>query len=296
MKPQLAAFPKCYMDELCVHHTMTLRQWIDLAATLGVDGLEFYAGFLPEDDAALLADARAALVTHGLAMPMMCCSPDFTQPDPALLAREVEREKRMIELTAFFGGQFCRVLSGQRRPELGREDGVARVVDTIRSLLPFAEAHGVTLIMENHYKDNYWQFPEFAQKMDVFVDIVRRIDSPWFGVNYDPSNTILAGEDPIELLEAVKDRVVTMHASDRYLKHGTMADLRREEDSVGYASRLAHGVIGKGMNDYDRIFTILREAGRTPRWISIEDGVDGMDELRESVAFLRAKIDKHFPS
>ena len=47
MKPQLAAFPKCYMDELCVHHTMTVRQWIELAATLGVDGLEFYSGFLP---------------------------------------------------------------------------------------------------------------------------------------------------------------------------------------------------------------------------------------------------------
>ncbi len=284
------------MDELCVHRTMTLRQWIDLAATLGVDGLEFYSGFLPEDDPVFLADTRAALDTHGLAMPMLCCSPDFTQPDPALLAREVAREKRMIELTAFFGGQFCRVLSGQRRPGVGREEGVVKVVDTIKGLLPFAEAHGVTLIMENHYKDNYWQFPEFAQKMDVFVDIVRRIDSPWFGVNYDPSNTILAGEDPIELLEAVKERVVTMHASDRYLKHGTMDDLRREEDSVGYASRLAHGVIGQGMNDYDRIFTILREAGRTPRWISIEDGVNGMDELRESVAFLRAKIDKHFPA
>ena len=295
-RPRLAAFPKCYMDELCVHRTMTLRQWIDLAATLGVDGLEFYAGFLPEDDPVFLEDTRAALAARGLAMPMLCCSPDFTQPDPVLLAREIAREKRMIELTAYFGGKFCRVLSGQRRPEVRREQGIAQVVETIESLLPFAEAHGVTLIMENHYKDNYWQFPEFAQKMDVFVEIVRRIDSPWFGVNYDPSNTILAGEDPIVLLEAVKDRVVTMHASDRYLKHGTMEDLRREEDSVGYAARLAHGVIGRGMNDYDRIFTILREAGRVPAWISIEDGVNGMEELRESVAFLRKKIDRHFPA
>ena len=204
-RPKLAVFPKCYMDELCVHRTMTLRQWIDLAATLGVDGLEFYAGFFPEDDPAFLADTRGALAAHGLAMPMLCCSPDFTQPDPALLAQEVAREKRMIEITAFFGGKFCRVLSGQRRPEVGREEGVRKVVETITSLLSFAEAHGVTLIMENHYKDNYWQFPEFAQKMDVFVEIVRRIDSPWFGVNYDPSNTILAGEDPLVLLEAVKE-------------------------------------------------------------------------------------------
>jgi len=292
VKPRLAAFPKCYMDELCVDHTMTLFEWIELAATLGVDGLEFYSGFLEEDET-FLKKVKAALERHNLAMPMLCCSPDFTQPDPVLLQKEIDLEKRMIETTAFFGGGFCRVLSGQRRPGLSREAGVAQVVRVMKGLLPFAEEHGVVLNMENHYKDNYWKFPEFAQKMDVFCDIVDQIDSPWFGVNYDPSNTILAGEDPLELLERVKHRVVTMHASDRYLKSGTIEDLRKEEDSVGYASRLSHGVIGKGMNDYDKIFSTLHEVGFNS-WISIEDGMDGMDDRRESVGLHRAKMERHF--
>ena len=292
MKPKLAAFPKCFMDELCVHHTMTVAQWIELAATLGVEGLEFYSGFI-EDNPAFLRETKACLERHRLRMPMLCCSPDFTQPDPDLLGQEIAREKRMIEITAFFGGRYCRVLSGQRRPELSRAAGVAQVVRVIRSLLPFAEKNGVVLTMENHYKDNYWQYPEFAQKMDVFVEIVDQIESPWFGVNYDPSNTILAGEDPLVLLERVKRRVVTMHASDRFLKTGTIEDLRKEEDSVGYARRLSHGVIGRGMNDYDRIFSILRSVGFSS-WISIEDGMNGMDDLRASVDFLREKIDRHF--
>jgi sugar phosphate isomerase/epimerase len=292
MKPRLAAFPKCYMDELCVHGTMTVFDWIELAATLGVEGLEFYSGFL-RDDETFLKQVKVALEKHSLTMPMLCCSPDFTEPDPVLLQKEIERERQMIAIAAFLGGGFCRVLSGQRRPELKREDGVAQVVRVITSLLPFAEAHGVVLTMENHYKDNYWQYPEFAQEMDVFVEIVDQINSPWFGVNFDPSNTILAGEDPLVLLERVKHRVVSMHASDRYLKHGTLADLRKEESSVGYASRLSHGVIGRGMNDYDKIFSTLASVG-FDSWISIEDGVDGMDELRESVHFLRAKIDQHF--
>lgn len=292
MKPKLAAFPKCFMDQLCVDHTMTLLEWIELAATLGVDGLEFYSGFL-RDDRAFLDEVKDALESHRLAMPMLCCSPDFTQPDKALLSAEVEREKRMIEMTAFFGGRYCRVLSGQRRPGLDRRDGVAQVVRVIRSLLPFAEQNGVVLTMENHYKDNYWEYPEFAQRMDVFIEIVDQIDSPWFGVNFDPSNTLLAGEDPLVLLEHVKDRVVTMHASDRYLKSGTIEDLRREENSAGYASRLAHGVIGRGLNDYDAIFATLNSVG-FDSWISIEDGVNGMEELRESAGFLRSKIDFHF--
>jgi sugar phosphate isomerase/epimerase len=181
------------------------------------------------------------------------------------------------------------VLSGQRRPEVSREDGIRYAAEGIEACLPYARKRKVTLIIENHYKDNYWQYPEFAQKMDIFCELVDRIQEPGFGVNYDPSNTILAGEDPLELLERVKHRVVTMHASDRYLKEGTIEDLRHEEDSVGYAKRLAHGVIGRGMNDYDAIFQTLKDVG-FDGWVSIEDGEDGMEQLRESVSFLRGKM------
>lgn len=292
MKPKIAVFPKCYIDELCVQHTMTLSEWIEIAATLDVDGVEFYSGFI-EDNEAFLKEAKASLERHRLRMPMLCCSPDFTQTDPERLQAEIDREIRMIEITAFFGGRFCRVLSGQRRPEVRREAGISQVVRVIRSLLPIAEQHGVVLTMENHYKDNYWQYPEFAQKMDMFTAIISQIDSPWFGVNYDPSNAFLAGDDPLELLERVKHRVASMHASDRYLKTGTLDDLRREENSAGYAARLSHGVIGKGLNDYDRILSTLNSVGFSS-WISIEDGMNGIEDLRESVRFLKSKIDLHF--
>jgi sugar phosphate isomerase/epimerase len=129
----------------------------------------------------------------------------------------------------------------------------------------------------------------------MFCDLVSRIDSPHFGVNYDPSNAYLAGEDPLDLLSRVKHRVVTMHASDRYLIEGTLDDLRREEDHRGYAFRLRHGVIGGGLNDYDAIFSTLSEVG-FDGWISIEDGVDGLAQLQQSVSFLRNKIDKHWPT
>jgi len=292
MKPKIAVFPKCYMDQLCVQHTMTLSEWIEIAATLEVDGVEFYSGFI-EDNEGFLKDAKASLERHRLQMPMLCCSPDFTQTDPDRLQEEIDREVRMIEITASFGGRFCRVLSGQRRPELPTEAGIAQVVRVIKSLLPLAERYGVVLTMENHYKDNYWQYPEFAQKMDIFTAIISQIDSPWFGVNYDPSNTLLAGEDPLELLERVKYRVASMHASDRYLKTGTLEDLRREENSAGYAARLAHGVIGRGLNDYDRILSTLNSV-KFSSWISIEDGMNGIEDLRESVRFLKTKIDQHF--
>jgi len=283
------------MRQLCKDGTMTLREWVDLAAPLGLDGLEYYSGMLELADSARWVEARRTVESRGMVIPMLCCSPDFSHPDADFRQREIEKEKNWIRMAAALGAKFCRVLSGQRRPELTREQGLSLVTASIEACLPEAEACGVTLIIENHYKDDFWSFPEFAQKMDVFCELVDRIRHPRFGVNYDPSNAFLAGDDPLELLRRVKHRVVTMHASDRYLAEGTLEDLRREEGGAeGYAKRLRHGEIGKGLNDYDAIFSTLRGAG-FDGWVSIEDGVDGMEQLAESARFVRAKLRQHWP-
>ncbi len=286
---KLAAFPKCYMDELCIDRTMSVFDWIALAEKelkpCGVTGLEMYTGFLTSYDSEYLSKVKSALDAAGFEMPMFCASPDFTSPDPAHRQAEVEKERQMMAVSAALGGSTCRVLSGQRRPEVSREEGVKWVVECINSLLGYAEELGVVLTMENHFKDNYWDYPEFAQKMDIFCEIVNKIDSPWYGVNFDPSNTLIANEDPIELLRRVAPRVLTMHASDRRLK----PDVVLGPEGVWDYTQLIHGEIGTGMNDFDEIFSILRGVG-FDGWVSIEDGVNGIDELKRSALYLAEKM------
>ncbi|MEI6231855.1 MAG: sugar phosphate isomerase/epimerase family protein [Planctomycetota bacterium] len=294
----LAAFPKCYLNAMCVDKSMSVDEWIGKAAgELDIDGLEFYWGFTPTDPSEL-ARIKALAASRGLSIPMMCYSPDFIKPDVSERKSEIEKQKVAIIATAQLGGTFCRVLSGQRRTDVTMPDGITLAADSICELIPFAAQQGVTLILENHYKDGFWKFPEFAQKMDVFLALLDAIPvSPNFGVNYDPSNAIIAGDDPIALLEAVKHRVVSMHASDRFFEGGTAVDLRKMEahPSMGYAPILRHGVVGKGLNDYDKIFSILSGVGFSG-WISIEDGEDvalGMEHLRLSADFLRVKMAEH---
>ncbi len=292
--PRLAAFPKAYMQALCKEGTMTVSEWIALAAPLEIEGLEWYAGFLEMADERNWTRFRREVEDTGKVIPMMCCSPDFTHPDPAFRAAEIAKQKHWIRMTNVLGGSYCRVLSGQRRPVLSIAEGVQLAADSIHACLPLAQELGITLILENHYKDDFWEYPEFAQKMDVFCQLVDAVEHPHFGVNYDPSNTYLAGEDPLDLLKRVSSRVVTMHASDRYLAEGTLDDLRREEGgAMGYAKRLRHGEIGQGLNDYDAIFSELKRVG-FDGWISIEDGVDGINQLVRSVAFLRKKIAQYW--
>ena len=153
----------------------------------------------------------------------------------------------------------------------------------------------MVLGLENHYKDGFWTYPEFAQKKEVFLALLEAIpDRTHFGVQYDPSNAIVAGDDPVALLEAVADRVVSMHASDRYLAEGaTLESLRQSDGTIGYSPDLRHGVTGRGLNDYDAIFRILADQ-HYRGWISIEDGMNGMDEMADSLAFLRRMVAKYF--
>jgi sugar phosphate isomerase/epimerase len=298
MPLRLSAFPKCYLETIAAARTMTVFDWIAMARQLDADGLEMYDGFFTSLEASYLDSVAEAIHGAGFAMPMLCCSPDFTNPNADGRKRAVDREIAMIRATHRLGGRgaVCRVLSGQRYPNVGREQGLAWVVECIEAVLPAAREHGIVLGLENHYKDSFWSYPEFAQKKDVFFELVNAIaDRDNFGVQYDPSNAIVAGDDPIELLRGIADRVVSMHASDRFLAEGTtLAELRQSDGTLGYSPNLRHGVTGKGLNDYDAIFRILAEHGYRG-WVSIEDGMNGMDEMAESLAFLRRITAKYFP-
>lgn len=295
---RIAAFPKCFEYQIGLHHTMSVFDWIEIARKeLNVDGLEMYDRFFTTFDRNYLQSVVDAVGEAGFVIPMFICSPDFTNPDPGERKRAIDYEAQMVEVANQLGGAgtVCRILSGQQRPEVARQQGVEWVVDAIQQIIPVAKEYGVILGMENHYKDSQWRHPEFALKMDIFLEIVNSIEERnYFGVQFDPSNSIVAGDDPLILLNAVKERVVSMHASDRYFKEGSsIENLTASNGQLGYASHLCHGVIGKGLNDYNKIFSVLAQSGYKG-WISIEDGLNGIHEIQESCFFLRNLSDKYF--
>jgi sugar phosphate isomerase/epimerase len=296
-KPKISAFPKCYLDIITPTGSMTVFDWIQQAKTLDADGLEMYEGFFIRLENSYIDEISSAIRSAGFEMPMLCCSPDFTHPNAENRERAVNYQREMIRVAHRLGGEgvVCRVLSGQRWPAVSRAAGLEYASSGIKSCLPLAKELGVVLGIENHYKDGNWLYPEFAQKKDVFVDLLKLIpESDNFGVQYDPSNAVVAGDDPVELLSEVVHRVVSMHASDRYLADGaTLDDLKAAEGTTGYASILKHGVTGRGLNNYPAIFSMLRQANYSG-WISIEDGMNGMEEMAESLAFLRKSIDEYW--
>lgn len=292
--PRISVFPKCYVDDLIAGRRSYVG-WIHDAATLGGEGLEHYDEFFRSYEEKDVAPVMDAMAKTGQVSAMLCFSPDFTHPDPVHRAGEIERQKRAIDLAVRIGARYCRTLSGQKYPGLSLHEGVARAAACISEALEYAAANGVVLCLENHYKVGQWRYPEFAQQEEPFLALLDALPvTPHLGVQYDPSNAVIGGFDPLAFLEKVKLRVVTVHASDRFVQPGASLDaLRSHDGTIGYPDQMIHGETGRGSNDYDAIFRILRSVD-FDGWISVEDGMNGLDEIRRSVEFLKRKRAEHF--
>jgi sugar phosphate isomerase/epimerase len=203
----------------------------------------------------------------------------------------------MVQLVPEGSWRSVRVLSGQAWPGVPEDEGIARAVEGIEAVLAYSAPRGVWAVMENHYKDGLWTYPEFAQSSARFLAIVDQVDSPWFGINFDPSNAIVAGEDPLALLDQVLRRVRSMGASDRSVRPGHSLKELDSHRGRGYPHALQHGVVGQGLNDYPLILSKLSAVGFTG-WISIEDGEaggeQGFADIAASASYLGALIDERW--
>lgn len=301
--PRLAAFPKGFFYQLIDRHELTIEDFIMRAPSLGVAGVELYPGFLPGTSDADVARLRHVAEAAEIELPMMCSSPDFINPEPGAWDRAVGKVREMVDVMVELNppGQWrsVRVLSGQGWPGVPEAEGLARAVEGIMAVLGYAKPKGVWVVLENHYKDGLWTYPEFARSSSRFLHILSKIESPLFGVNFDPSNAVVAGEDPLALLDRVLPRVRSVGASDRLLRPGySLADLD-SHSGTGYPQALMHGVVGEGLNDYPAIFSRLSAIGFSG-WISIEDGEAGGEQgyadIAASARFLRALMAEYWPT
>ena len=278
---------------------MSVFDWIEMARSLDADGLEMYDGFFTSLDDAYLDRVGEAIHAAGFAMPMLCCSPDFTNPDPDARKRAVDREAEMIRVTRRLGGPgaVCRVLSGQRypggRPRAGA--GVGRRLHRAGPAgRPGARRHpraGEPL------QGRLLEVPRVRPEAGRVPGTARR----------DPRAR--AFRRAVRPVQRHRRRRRSRRAAARPWPTASSACTpatatspkgRRSRSSARPTARsatrpnLRHGVTGKGLNDYDAIFRILAEHGYRG-WISIEDGMNGMDEMAESLAFLRAMVAQYFP-
>ena len=267
---RLSCIPATYFVEL-IEGRMTMEAWIDLAASLGLDGLDFGQAWFRDRRPATIASLRRRIEDRGLQACMLTCAPDFTHPEATARQATYDEMRAMIELAHQLGAPLIRVTAGQAHPSVSRAQGVAWVFEGITKLLPHAEAAAVTLAYENHTKASVWQYRDFSEDSAIFLEIVRAMEGTGLRVNFDTANPLVHDEDPLPLLRQVAHRVASLHAND-----------------VRIRGRFDFCVVGQGLVPYGEIFAFLKRTVGFNGWISVEEySRTGHQGFREAIRFVR---------
>ena len=266
---KLSCLPVSYFDEI-IGGKMSVGQWADEAAELGLDAIDLSVLFLKNREPAYLQAMREEVEAPGLQVAMVTTYPDFTHPDPDERTRQALQLERDIAAAAALGAELVRVTAGQAHPETGREEGIAWATEGLTKALVVAERCGVHLVYENHAKPGAWDFVDFSHPTDIFLAIARGTAGTSLGINFDTANPLAYGDDPVPLLRHVVDRVVSVHVADTRLR-GTL-------DPV---------VIGTGLVPFGDIFAALHGAG-FDGWLCIEEASGrGRSGVETAVNFVR---------
>ena len=292
MPLKLSAFPSATSTRSPAIAPMSVFDWID-------DGRGARRR-RPGDVRRLLHQPRSRTISTAWARrsarpasPCRCSAarPTSPTPTPTRGKRAVDREAELIRVTRRLGGPrtVCRVLSGQRYPEvepragarMGRRlhrAGAARRARARRRPRAREPLQG-RLLEVPRVRPEEGRVPRAARR-DPRPRSFRRAVRP---VERDRRRR---RSDRAAARPSPTGSSACTPATATSPTGATLDDLRQSDGTLGYSPDLRHGVTGKGLNDYDAIFRILAEHGYRG-WVSIEDGMNGMDEMAESLAFLR---------
>jgi sugar phosphate isomerase/epimerase len=226
--------------------------------------------FVPERSPAALRALRGDIEAEGTRVVMVTSYPDFTHPDPAQRERELGMEQEVVAVAAALGAELVRVTAGQAHPETGREEGIIWASEGLRRLTETTRGSGVRLAYENHAKPGAWQYTDFSQPPDIFLEIARRTADVGLGVNFDTGNAAAFADDPVWLLNQVIARVVSVHASDTAVR-----------------GQLRHVLLGTGVTPFAALFDRLAQAG-WDGWICMEEAsYSGRSGVEAAARFVR---------
>ncbi len=175
-----------------------LEKVIDQAQLMGFDGVELLHRQFASEDKSYLNSLKQRAFDKGLAMPMLSIHQDFVSPEASERKKDIDHTKHCIDLASQLGIPCVRLNSGRWKtiksfddlmkakgdepPIAGYKeaDAIGWCVDSIRAILPHAESAGVKLALENHWG--------LTTKIPTLLDIWKKVNSPWLGINLDTGN------------------------------------------------------------------------------------------------------------
>ncbi len=235
MKLSLAAYSfRQYLSG--ANRSMSMEDWMDLAATYPLDAIEPTSYYFTEPvTREYLLQFRRRAFLRGLDISGTAIGNTFTYPPGPQLQKEIERTKEWIVRAAAMSAPVMRIFAGSLQKGTSEADARKWCIDAMHECCSFAAEHGVILALENH--------GGIVSTVEQTLSIVKEIRSEWFGLNLDTGN--FHGADPYEDLARAAPYAVTVQVKiniapqggpSREADFGRIIDILRKAGYRGYVA------------------------------------------------------------
>ncbi len=133
--------------------------------------------------------------------------PSLANPEFEARAWRIHYTRWCIETAADLDARFVVINSGRMVPGCLPEKGLDFLQSSLEELLPTAEACGVKLALE--YEPGL-----LIERASEAMGLFSRLNSPFLGLNLDIGHSWVAGENPKDIINTLKEKVFYVHVED----------------------------------------------------------------------------------
>ena len=205
---------------------------------------------------------KAGIKLSGLSSHTALCRPDISG----------NYLKQAIRFAAECGAPVVNTDEGPKPPWTTEAEDHVLMRYVLTEAAAVAEPRGILIGLEPHQ--------QYSKTPDGLDKICKLVDSPAIGVNFDTGNSYLSGEDPVEWLGRVKDKLVHVHAKD--------ISIEQSEDERGKVTGTPAGcACGDGVIDWKSVIEACKDAPRD-LVLSVECGT--IEQAERSIEHLKKFI------
>jgi sugar phosphate isomerase/epimerase len=206
-------------DPIFKRGQMTLEEFIRKAVELRLDAADMTVYYLKSADPAYLADLRHLAYKHALAFSGAACGVSMVQADPAQRAQALTDIKNWVDVADHLGASHLRVFAGKLHAGVALPQSIDWVVDAMKAVSDYSGKKGITIGLEDH--------AGVTQSAPVCLEIMRRVNSPYAGINLDITHFIpTPDQDGYAQIASCIPYATNTHIRDHF-DDGTPIDMDR---------------------------------------------------------------------
>lgn len=184
--------------------SMSYHDLVNLAVELGVDGLDMTVYWFPDATDDFLMPLRRLAYRSGVDLYSISVRTNMCQPTAELQQKELADIKKWVDVAQKLSAGHIRVFGGTVPKTSTEEQAAGWVVEILKRAAGYAGSKGIILGLENH--------GGITARAARIVEIVRKVDSPWVGVNLDTGNF---HEDPYPQIQMCVPYAVNVQVKEK---------------------------------------------------------------------------------